>query len=500
MQNSVLLTVKNVSKSFGPTRALDNVCVKVCRGEIRGLVGENGSGKSTVSSIIAGFQKADSGIMTWKGQEYHPESMLDAMSQGVSMIVQETGTVPNISVADNIFMGKETRFGKFGFINKAKMNAAAKAALARIWITDIDPAASINSLNFEERKLVEIARVMVDEPELLIVDETTTALSHKGRDIIYSLMEEMKSEGKAVLFISHDLDELIKTCNVITVLRDGVIIRDLNQQEMEPDLIKELMVGRVIEGDYYRSDMMQRNTEEVAVSVDNVTVGHTLRNFSMKLYKGEILGIGGLSGCGMHDLGKVMFGAEKCITGTVTAMKSGDVIKTPMDAVRNSFGYVPKNRDTEALVLSGSIADNIMLPSYDQVKSQGLISKKKAKKFVSQQRDIMSIKCASLSQEVQYLSGGNKQKVVFSKWVGTDADILILDSPTRGIDIGVKTDMYQLITKFKNEGKAILMISEELPELIGMCDRILILKNGRLAKEFLRNPDLSESDIIKEMI
>lgn len=500
MEKELLLEVRNMSKSFGPTRALKDVDIKVFRGEIRGLIGENGSGKSTVSSIVAGIQKADCGEMFFKGQPHQPTSMLDAMKSGVGMIVQEAGTVLNITVAENIFIGKESRFRQGPFISKKAMEAAAKRAMEDIGVTGINPAMSINKLNYEARKLIEIVRVMLDKPELLIVDETTTALSQNGRDIIYALMRKLRDEGKSVMFISHDLDELIETCDVLTVLRDGDIIRSLEKDEMDHDLIKELMVGRKIEGDYYRPDFDGSFSDEVAVKVENLTVGHELENFNLELHRGEILGIGGLSGSGMHELGRAMFGVDKALTGSVTVCASGDVINSPVTAIRNSMGYVSKNRDTEALILHASIKDNTLLPSYDKLKTAGLISKRKASVFADEQIQNMQVKCVSKNQEVQFLSGGNKQKVVFAKWIGTGADILILDSPTRGIDIGVKTSMYQLITRLKREGKAILMISEELPELIGMCDRILILKDGHLTKEFRRSPELNEQMIIKEMI
>ena len=489
-----------MNKSFGPTKALKDVDINIYGGEIRGLIGENGSGKSTVSSIIAGIQSADSGEMIYKGEPYKPENNLYAMKQGIGMIVQEAGTIMNITVAENIFAGKEKRFTKAGFVSRRAMEKAAKEAMENIGITDIDPAANINDINFEARKLVEIARVMLDEPDILIADETTTALSQTGRDIIYSIMRKMKDEGKAVMFISHDLDELLNICDVLTVLRDGVIIDNLEREDMEPEHIKELMVGRKVDSGYYRTDFDGRLTDEVMLSIENVTVGHQLENFSLKLHKGEILGIGGLSGSGMHELGRAAFGVDKPLTGKVVATQSGAVISNPSTAIKNSMGYVSKNRDTEAIILNASIKDNIMLPSYDKVKTAGLISKKKIKAFSDEQIEAMLVKCTSREQEVRGLSGGNKQKVVFSKWIGTDADILILDCPTRGIDVGVKAYMYQLITKMKNEGKAILMISEELPELIGLCDSVMILKNGKLAKEFKRSPDLTEMEIIKVMI
>ena len=500
MRTELLLEIRQMCKSFGPTKALQNVDMRVYRGEIRGLIGENGSGKSTISSIIAGMQRADSGEMMYKGEPYRPGSVQEAASKGISMIMQEAGTIANITVAENIFLGKESRFGRLGFINKKKMEAEARRIMESLSITDIDPAMSINRLNYEERKLVEIARAMIETPDIFIVDETTTALSLKGRELLYRVMRQLRDGGTSVLFISHDLEELMETCDVLTVLRDGVLIDNLERESMEPELNKELMVGRKIEEDYYRRDYDGSFGERVVLKAEQVTVGKELENFDLELHEGEILGIGGLSGSGMHELGKAIFGVEKPITGKVTVTASGEEIWDSNTAVRNSLGYVSKNRDLEALILHASIRDNIMLPSYDRTKKMGLISKRKVREFAGKLARDMSIKCASIEQEVQYLSGGNKQKVVFAKWFGTDANILILDCPTRGIDIGVKTTMYNIMTRLKREGKSILIISEELTELIGMCDRIMILKNGHMPNGFKRRPDLTQSDLMRNRI
>ncbi|MFR5116962.1 MAG: ATP-binding cassette domain-containing protein [Eubacterium sp.] len=336
---------------------------------------------------------------------------------------------------------------------------------------------------------------------MLVVDETTTALSQKGRDIIYGIMKKMKEENKAVVFISHDLEELMVTCDTLTVLRDGELITTLSKKEMNEDDIKKYMVGREMQGDYYRSDYGTPVSDEVVLKMEDVTTGTgMLMNFSMELHKGEILGIGGLSHCGMHELGRALFGEEKILEGKVTDMKTGDEITSPRCALLHGYGYVSKNRDQEALVLAESIKDNILAAGYDKLEKGIYLSPKDCTDYVNKQKEALSIKCYSITQDVQYLSGGNKQKVVFGKWVGRDCDILILDCPTRGVDIGVKAAMYQLIYQMKKQGKSIVIISEELQELIGMSDRLLILKNGNQSGEFFRSEDLSENEIINVMI
>lgn len=497
----LVFEAKGISKTFGPTVALDHVDLRVYRGEITGLIGENGSGKSTISSIAAGMQPASSGEMFFLGNPHKPNTMIEGAKSGIGMIVQEMGTVPGITVAENIFIGKEEKFRQFGLISKKHMNQAAQKALEAIGF-EVDPAQYIDRLNMQERKLIELAKVMYEKPEMLIVDETTTALSHQGRELLYSVMQKMKAAGKSILFISHDLQELMNVCDTLTVLRDGKFVATLGKAEMNEKKIKQLMVGREMSDKYYREDYDGSCSNEVVLEAKNITTGTgLLENFSVELHKGEILGIGGLSHCGMHELGRALFGEEKILTGSVTYTPSGEKITSPISAMKHQIGYVSKNRDVEALVLTASIKDNIIAAAYDKVAaSGGFIFPHSEKKYVDKQIDFLGIKCASVNQNVQYLSGGNKQKVVFGKWVGRGCDILILDCPTRGVDVGVKAAMYDLIYEMKTLGKALVIISEELTELIGMSDRLIILKNGKQTGEFTRSRELTEAEIIEIMI
>lgn len=498
---NLIFESRKLSKHFGPTVALNEVDFKVYSGQITGLIGENGSGKSTITSIAAGMQPPTSGEMFFNGKPHNPTTMIECQALGIGMIVQEQGTISGISIAQNMFLGDENRFRVGGIISKAKMNAEALKALDAIGFTGVDPSMAIDSLNMQDRKLVEIAKVVYSNPEMLVVDETTTALSQKGRQIIYNIMKRMRDENKAVVFISHDLEELLETCDTLTVLRDGNLIASLSREELNVDDIKRFMVGREMKGDYYRSDYGDRVSSEVVLKVNGVTSGTgMLMNFSMEVHKGEILGIGGLSHCGMHELGKLIFGEEKLLDGSVIHTATGDRITSARCALLHGFGFVSKDRDKEALVLTGSIMDNILAAGLDKIRKGLFILPKDKRKYVKKQIDGLSIKCASPLQDVQYLSGGNKQKVVFGKWVGRDCDILVLDCPTRGVDIGVKAAMYQLIYQMKKQGKTIVMISEELTELIGMSDRLLILRDGQLSGEFARSRDLNENMIIDVMI
>ena len=496
-----ILEMKHIRKTFASTVALGDVDLNVYPGEIRGLIGENGSGKSTISSIAAGMQKADSGEMRYHGDSWNPVSMIDALSKGIGMIVQESGTIQGVSVAENLFLGETKQFpGPFGTIDRKAMNAKADEALQAIGVKNVSGATPMGALDFQTRKLVEIAKVVMKDPEILVVDETTTALSQEGRSILYTLMKKLRDEGKAVLFISHDLDEIMEVCDTLTVLRDGAIIRHFTKDEFDADAIRTSMIGRELQGDYYRSDYTPSHLEEVAVKAEHISLGEALQDVSITVYKGEIVGIGGLSHCGMHPLGKILFGAVKPDSGEVV---TGDGVKITSEtvAMKQAFGYVSKDRDVESLSLTASIRDNISIAGMEKYAVNNfLMLNSREKVYVDKQISDLSIKCADRDQAVSQLSGGNKQKVVFGKWIGRGSEVLILDCPTRGVDIGVKRAMYQLMTELKNEGKSIIMISEEMPELMGMSDRLIIMKDGKITHEFARSTSLSDAEIIQYMI
>ena len=496
-----VLQLKNITKRFGSTVALDKVNLDVYPGEIRGLIGENGSGKSTISSIAAGMQKADEGEMFFKKKSWNPSSMIDALEHGVGMIVQESGTISGVTVAENIFLGEVGTFrNKLGIIDKKTMLQKADEIMENIGVSDVKGAMPLGSLDFQTRKLVEIAKVVMKDPDILVIDETSTALSHDGREIMYQLIRRYRDNGKAVIFISHDLDEIMEVCDTLTVLRDGKLIRTFEKAEFDADKIRTSMIGRELHGDYYRSDFKATSQCETALTGKDITVKGELKDVNITLHKGEIVGVGGLSSCGMHTLGKVLFGVVRPDKGNVTT-SDGSIVKDTASAMKKGIGYVSKDRDTESLCLNASIRDNIAIAGLDKVAIGGVfITNRKEKAYVNHQVKELSIKCSDVEQLTSQLSGGNKQKVVFGKWIGCGSEILILDCPTRGVDIGVKQSMYQLMIQLKNEGKSILMISEELPELIGMSDRLLIMKDGTVTKEFFRSPDLTDAEIIKYMI
>ena len=336
------------------------------------------------------------------------------------------------------------------------------------------------------------------KPRLLIVDETTTALSRQGRELLYSLMERLCKQGSSVLFISHDIDEVMEKSDAVTVLKDGVMTATLDKKDFSVGKIRNLMVGREISDDYYRVDTSCEYDNEVVLKAENITCG-PLKNISVELHKGEILGLGGLTECGMHDLGKIMFGAIKPDEGKVI-YRGKEKITSPSQAIKRHIGYMSKNRDTEALFTTMSIQDNICISGYDKIEKMGLISSRSEKSFSEKWAAEMNTKMSSVKATVNSLSGGNKQKVVIAKWLANETEIFIMDCPTRGIDVGVKAAIYRLMEKLKSEGKSILMISEELTELLGMSDRIIILKDGEQRGEFRRDEIFTEQKIIEVMI
>ncbi len=494
-----ILTVEGVDKHFGITHAVKHVSLTVNRGEIRGLIGENGSGKSTLCSMLCGIHSIDGGRFLLEGQELKCHNQVEANRAGVSIIVQEMGTLSGLTVADNIFLGNEDRFIKYGIKNTAAMNRAAQELLNSYGFSHINAGLMIDNFHFEDRKLIEIVKATYFAPQVVVIDETTTALSQFGRDELYKLMEKVRAEGHSVIFISHDLTEVLQHTDTISILRDGELIDTIASGSATEDELKRLMVGRELGSHYYRTDYDGETAGDVVLQVEDVTVPGQIRDVTFTLHKGEILGFGGLSECGMHEVGKAVFGASFDRKGSVK-LADGTPINCIPDAIRHSIAYASKDRDNESLILNDSICENIMLPSVDDLAERRVLRRKKVVAFAKEHADKMSVKMTGIDQFVSALSGGNKQKVVLARWIGKASDILVLDSPTRGIDVKVKADIYALMAELRAAGKSIIMISEEIQELLGMCDRLLIMKDGEINAEFARSRALGEEDIIAKML
>ena len=498
--SEIRLQVQNLCKSFGITKAVQNVSFNINKGEVHALIGENGSGKSTLTNMLTGIYTIGSGKFILDGKEVHPKNQVEANLEGISIIVQELGTLSGLTVAENIFLGHEDQFVKHGIKNREAINRKANELLRQYGFKHIKAEHQIDEYNFEDRKLVEIVKATYFHPKIVVIDETTTALSQEGREELYKHMDRIRKEGNTVIFISHDLPEILDKSDTITIMRDGVYIDTVKSADVTEDDLKRLMVGREVTGDYYRPDYGEKVSDEVVLSVRNVSVPNVLEDVSFDLHKGEILGFGGLSESGMHEIGKAIFGASYDRTGTVTLADGTEINDIPT-AIKHSIAYTSKDRDNESIIMNQSIGDNITLPSLDDLAGKcKLLSDKKLNDFANKFAAQMSVKMQNIDQFVSDLSGGNKQKVVLARWIGKDSDILVLDSPTRGIDIKVKQDIYQLMDTMRKHNKSIIMISEELMELIGMCDRIIIMKDGKLNGELPRSRDLDENLLISKMV
>lgn len=499
MDKKTLLVAEHIDKRFGITHAVNDVSLTIDAGEIRGLIGENGSGKSTFSQMLCGIYTIGGGTFTLDGQELHIRNQVEANNAGVAIIVQEMGTLSGLTVAENIFLGHEEPFMHYGIKDTRAMNREGQRLLDEYGFGRIKASDMIDIYNFEDRKLVEIVKATYLKPKILVIDETTTALSQNGRLELYKIMDAIRADGRTVIFISHDLGEVLAHTDTVSVLRDGEYIDTVRSSDVTEDDLKRLMVGREIGSAYYRTDYGEPVSNEVVLKVEDVSVPGEISHISFDLHRGEILGFGGLSECGMHEVGKAIFGASWDRTGSVT-LSDGTVVNSIPTAINHSIAYASKDRDNESIILNESIRNNIVLPSIDDLANHGVLSGKKLTRFAEKHASGMQTKMQNVHQFVSDLSGGNKQKVVLARWIGKGSDILVLDSPTRGIDVKVKQAIYALMSELKKEGKSIIMISEEIPELLGMADRILVMKDGKISGEFLRNKALSEEDLIAKMV
>ncbi len=499
--NEILLEVSGLNKYFGPTHANKNIDFCLRRGEIRGLIGENGSGKSTLISQIAGLFPRDSGTMQLNGRDYSPHSALDANKNRISMVMQELGVIGSLPAGVNIFLGRTGQFTKNGIVSLKRMNKAASELFEKWGLPKVPLAKLTDGMMIETRKMVELARALSVDPEILLLDEITQSLSMNNRQMLYGLINRLKEMGRSVIVITHDVEELIAITDTITVLRDGAVVGNVVSAETTPDDIKRMMVGREISGEYYRADMKPDYGEKVVLSVQNLTVAGEITDVSFDVHEGEILGFCGLSDSGIHSVGKAVYGLSKLSGGSVHLNTAGVTIKSPMQALRSNMAYVPKDRDNEALMIHASILENFCLPSLTELQGPvGYLSPRKLRKLAADMTKKLSVKCTDIYQPMDALSGGNKQKVNLGRWLCKDIKLLVLDCPTRGVDVGVKAYIYALMKEAKKNGIATILISDELTEVLGMADRLLVMKGGRITREIRRDEDFTEQSVIGVMI
>jgi len=493
--------VTGLNKHFGSTYANKNIDFSLKRGEVRGLAGENGSGKSTLLSQLAGIHISDLGTILKDGEPFTPDGPMYAVDRGVSIVVQELGLIGTLPAGLNIFLGKTKRFSRLGVVNLNKIYQEADALLKKWDLPSIQVHRLTDSMNVETKKVIELARALSTEPDVLILDEVTQALSQDNREKLHRLIEKYRELGRSVILITHDLEEMIKITDSISILRDGELIATVNSSEITADELKNKMVGRDLKGDYYRQDWEATHEEEVILAVEGLHTESGLKDVSFQVHKGEILALCGLSDSGIHEVGKAVYGLTKATQGIVRLEQNGVEISKHSQAWRHRVGYVPKDRDNEALMLSASIRENFSMSSVPEMTRRfGFIKRQDIAALSNNAKEQFQVKCTGIEQEINALSGGNKQKVNLGRWLIKDLQLLVVDCPTRGVDVGVKAYLYHCLKDAKKNGMAILLITDEMPEAIGMADNILVMNTGRVVAKISRNSGFSEESIVQVMI
>ena len=499
-----ILEMRNITKTFPGVKALNNVNLNVRKGEIHALVGENGAGKSTLMKVLSGVYPHGSyeGEIHYKGEEQHFRGIADSEKKGIIIIHQELALVPLLSIAENIFLGNEP--AKFGIIDWHVAETRTRELLAKVGLKE-DPLTLITNLGVGKQQLVEIAKALSKEVELLILDEPTASLNEKDSDALLALLLEFKAHGISSILISHKLNEVGKVADRITVLRDGATIETLDKDQISEDRIVTLMVGRQLAD---RFPQREPDIGEVVFEVKDWVVHHhihgdrtVINGINLNVRKGEVVGIAGLMGAGRTEFAMSVFGKAygQKISGEVFVTGKKVDVSTIGKAVDNGIAYVTEDRKTYGLNLIDHIKHNTTIAHLDGVSNNGVIDDMAELKVANEYRRKTNIRSSSIYQKTGNLSGGNQQKVVLSKWLFANPDLLILDEPTRGIDVGAKYEIYSIINQLVSEGKSVLMISSEMPELLGVCDRIYVMNQGRLVGEMPAS-EASQEKIMRAII
>lgn len=477
----VLVLMEGIEKSFPGVHALSNCRFELRSGEIHGLVGENGAGKSTLMKTLTGVYKKDQGRILYKGSEVEILNPRAAQHLGISIIHQELNLMPHLTVAQNIFVGREPRKGVRFMLDEKEINKKTKELLHMMHL-NLDPGTKVSDLTVAKQQMVEIAKALSFKSEVLIMDEPTAALTDTEIEELFRIIRDLREKGVGIVYISHRMEELKKICDRITVMRDGCYIDTVHMEEVTIDRIISMMVGREI---YATSHVMTENTEsEIVLEVKNLNRSRAIKDVSFNLKKGEILGFAGLMGAGRTEVARAIFGADRIDSGEIYVKGKKVDIKSPKDAVKHGIGYLSEDRKRYGLTLGMDVETNIILASFEKYLGMlGAVNSFKTRKEAQVYVDDLKIKTPGIKQKVKNLSGGNQQKVVIGKWLSRDSSILIFDEPTRGIDVGAKSEIYKLLNDLADQGKSIIMISSELPEILRMSHRVVVMCEGRITGE-----------------
>jgi len=460
--------------------ALKNVSFDIKKGEIHAIVGENGAGKSTLMNILSGVYHPDEGHIEFEGNIVKFRDPRDAQGVGIAMIHQELSLSRSMSVAENIYQGRMLK-NAFGFIDRKRMVAECKKYLKSLGVEGVDPRTLVKSLSVSQMQLVEIAKAVSLNARLLIMDEPTSSLTAGEISILLNIMKSLKKDGVSILFITHKLEEVLEIADRITVLRDGNFIETLQKEDATLEKIVSLMVGRAFEKKVHREFIKDYSDREVVLEVQKLSVANKVKDVSFKLYKGEVLGLTGLVGSGRTELLQGIFGMEKVNAGTVLLSGKPVAISHPSDAIKLGIGMVAENRKEQGMFLKLSVQDNMTIVHLKNLANAlQFINKKKAREIANHYVKLLSIKTPSLKQIANNLSGGNQQKTILARWLMHEPKILFLDEPTHGIDVGAKAEIYHLIDDLSKMGVSIILLSSELPEVLTLCDRIMVMHHGML--------------------
>lgn len=484
-----ILQMNNICKAFSGVKALKGVSIQIKQGEVHALMGENGAGKSTLMKILTGIYQPDDGEILLKGKKVRFAEPLDAINAGISIVHQELNSILHMTIAENIFIGREPCKG-FGIVDRHEMRKKT-IELFDLVEMQIDPDRKMHELSVAEMQMVEIVKALSYNAEIIVMDEPTSAITDREVEKLFSIIRKLTAQGKAIIYISHKMDEIYTICDTITVMRDGAYIDTKPAKELDQKQLIAMMVGRNLEDMYLKEPTP---IGERLLEVKNVTIAGKCKEINFHVKKGEILGIAGLMGAGRTELVEAIFGARRIDSGEIYIKDQKVQINSPGRAIAHRISLVPEDRKLFGLNLNFSVKENVTLASLQKYVRFGQVIKFKDERDVTdQQMKYLHIKAESRNTMVDTLSGGNQQKVVLAKWMLCDPDLLILDEPTRGIDVGAKSEIYKIINQLAHEGKAIIMVSSEMPELIGMSDRIIVLHEGTVTGEFNREEFNQES-------
>ncbi|GED32899.1 sugar ABC transporter ATP-binding protein [Brevibacillus centrosporus] len=486
--SAYLLEMKGINKSFPGVKVLSDVQLNLKSGELVALMGENGAGKSTLMKILGGIYERDAGTIIVKGETQEKMTPDIASSRGIAIIHQEMNLIPHLSVMENIFLGREYTYGKSGIVNWRKMRQETKRWLDQLAIK-LDPDTLVGDLSVGQQQMIEIAKALSMQADILVLDEPTAALTNREIDALFDMIASLKEKGVGMIYISHRMEEIFQVSDRITVLRDGQYVGTVETAETNLDELVKMMVGREIT-DRFPKVEVQLGGERLRV--ENLNVKDKLSNISFSIKSGEIVGVAGLMGAGRTEMAKALFGLEKVREGQILVDGKPVRVTRPIDAISAGIALVTEDRKEEGLVLSLSVRENISLPNLQKVSSLGVMKPRDEQVLSNDAIQRLFIKTAGGEQIVGSLSGGNQQKVVIGKWLAKKPKILILDEPTRGVDIGAKKEIYDIMNRLAQDGVAILMISSELPEVLGMSDRVLVMHEGRITGEFTREEATQE--------